>query len=650
MSGLKMPTQGEGIQDQVPDQGKGLFSELGGKFGRIPVLSKAIQAGAMLGILGGAASLEGCTTENGSVAVGSEKAGQRYGTMEAALTVDEMKALTTPKAVAGAQLWDSNAEIGDGKIGGKEVMFITRAMNPAGSEWHLFYKLDKNLKGLVDSGTFTEAKGMEGLFTDKDSFVRGVSMHKDKLYISMGYSKFSVAESDMVLNAQGEVELSNFKEVAQGMSDTGDIKVVEIDGVPYLYGASLSMQRKNLVTGVVEDLIPAGSKNYVGDAPAYHNGMWIGGRFVQSGGQTVERAYSASTAEGVATSSTPVLKLNQGIWANTGDVAIAEDDERVIVTVTKSNDGYPTSVLYSEYVKPVNPNPDPNPDGGSTEVDGGATEIADDSTVTDDIIPPPVDAADVADDTLVGPELPPPVDAGTTELPPADDIIPPPADAADVADDTLVGPELPPADDIIPPPADAADVADDTLVGPELPTPDSLPDDGSAELPQTDAMDGELPPPDAQTQSDTAVGPELPPADDIIPPPVDAADVADGELPPPDAKSEVSPADIAAEIAAEVANDTSLPQPDASQSDISVGQDASGSPDGSQNSDSPQGPDGLQQPDSSQKPDVGSNPPVAKDGCSAGPTKSPRGANALAAYILAAVIAVYSRRRTVKKL
>jgi len=667
-----MPARGEGIQDQVPDQGKGLFSDLGGKLGKIPGLSKAIQAGAMLGILGGAASLEGCTPENGQGAVGSEKAGQGYGTMEAALTADEMKALTTPKAVAGTQLTDGNPEFGD--IGGKKVMFITRekASQSGAAEGHLFYKLGDNLKGLVDSGTFVEIKGTESLFTKDSSSVRGVSMYKNKLYISMSDPSFSVAESDIVLNAQGELEVSNFKEVAGDMSSCADIKVIEMGGVPYLYGTSLTMQRKNLITGVIEDLIPDSSKYYLANVPAYHKGTWTGNRGVQSGGQEVQRAYSASTAEGVATSSTPVLKLNQGIQANTGDIAIAEDGERVIVAEVKWNEGYPTSVVYSEFVKPVNP----NPDAGSTEVDGGATDDVDAGPSGTDVASPEVDTgatddadagvqpdtAETADDTADGTDA-----VDSQELPQQDDAIDG-TDTSDTLDAADTSAELPPQPDVVdgelPLPdgqtqPDTAETADDAadgtdagtpdlqpqpdaLVGSELPPQDDAADgtdaadtldaaDTSAELPpQPDVVDGELPPPDAQTQPD-------------------ATEVADDskvgpELPPPDAQSEVTPADIASEIAAEVADDTSSPQPDPSETSQDLGMTELPKGD-----DSSQGSDGLPQQDSAQNVNVGSSHSGSDTSCAVQPGVAPDSSKSILSLLGLSALALLRRRKNSKK-
>ena len=614
MGGLRGNTDGklpEGMPERQLDGGQGVFSTIGEKLGKIPGLRTAIKTGAMLGVLVEAASLEGCMPDNNTSnsAVGAEKGHQGYSVLKAALTVDEMKALTTPTKVAGTEIGDSAPEFGE--IDGKKVMFIAKG-DPAIDKVSIYFKAGSTLKELMTQGVFTEVKGLSG------NTIR-VTVCKNKAYLRKAFGVIS--EADIKFNANNELEVSNTQELNDIAED--DIKVVEIGGVPYLYGGSSSWtaSRKNLTTGVVEELPKA---NYEGGIPAYHNGTWIGNRFVKSGGVDVLRAYSAATFEGVATSSTPVSKLNQGIQANTGDIAIAEDDERVVVVEAKWNAGNPTTIYYSEFLKPQQPNPEPAQDAGSTDTVDGGTSGTDTAEVAEDagaeLPPPPAD-----DPVDAGSELPPPQDADTV-----DGGTPGTDAAAEVAEDAAA--ELPPPQDtgseLPPPPAD--DPVDAGAPQSE-PNPEPTPDSGTTEIAQTNDVDAGA----GEVADDIFVAPEVNPNKDI--------DAILAEI------------DAAAEIAAADASENQDQAPDAPKSeDTTVLPQDSGNktpdsgnraPDTSSGSPEIKSADGgINGSEIKQQADVGSNHPGDNTDCSANPT-SRKGVEGLLAGFAMMVSAVYSRRK-----
>ncbi|MDP2642813.1 MAG: hypothetical protein Q8P62_03155 [Candidatus Peregrinibacteria bacterium] len=654
------------VAENTPEQtsGRGILSTIGERLGRIPAVSNAIKTGAMLGILGGGAvATEGCMPEREYPQAGSEVSPQ-YEMTAFALTADEMKLLSTPQAVAGTKVGDAFPEFGE--IDGKKVMFITN--KNAQGVISAYFKAGNTLNELMTQGAFSLLKSLDGI-----NMASRITIYKNKAYIRS--TKGDIFEADIKFNAQNELEVSNFKEPNDMAAS--DIKVIEIDGVPYLYGGTWGFNsRKNLITGVVEDI--PGPMNYNDGLPAYHNGMWIGNRFVKAGGQDVQKAYWSPTFEGVAKSSTAVSKLNVGIQANTGDFAIAEDNERVVVVMSKWNTGFPTSIKYSEFLKPQKPDPEPDP------VDAGS-----DVPPPEDVPVPPVDAgAEVADDVPV-----PPVDTGVDVPPPEDVPVPVDAeDAAEVAEDVPVPPvdagaDIPPADDVPVPPVDAgADIppADDVPVPPV---------DAGADIPP--AEDVPVPPVDA--------GADIPPPEDVpvpedAPAPADTTDTPDagvevaddaaaevaGDTSTPDGIAETldmsqDPDAIIAEVKAEIQDDTSQQdgtadappdmsqevkqditqtpdnqtQPDTSKPpETSTGADTSGQPDNAQTPDSglpsadSMQADSLQQIDANQPGDVISKPPKVDDGCSSNPSQrhSPKGTGALT-LLFATMVATVLRKR-----
>ncbi|MFA6305769.1 MAG: hypothetical protein WC651_03505 [Candidatus Gracilibacteria bacterium] len=622
MSGLRNhdAATAEGIPGKQLDGGQGFLREITTGLMRIPGLRQVIKSGVLLtaGTLG--VAVAGCEPNERQ----QEVSATGYSILEGALAeADELKNLSTPQKVAGTEVGDASPEFGE--IDGKKVMFIIRT-NPQGIK-SAYFKTGSNLKELMTQGVFAEIKG----FSQK---VLGITVYKNKAYIrSAGGNLF---EANINFNLKNEIELSEAKE-AQGGGD--DIKVVEIDGVPYLYASDVSWtnRRKKLTTGEIEDL---GLVNYDGKVPAYYNETWIGNRPIKTGGQEVSRAYYAnddlnpdgtvnvgSGFSKVAKSTTPVSKLNLGLQANTGDIAIAEDDDVFVAVMAKWNTDYPTSIMFSQRLKlPVNP--ELPLDTGTTEVDAGTQpELKPE-------LPP-----EVEDDTGPQPDLP---------LPPevADDagIVPPdsgevcevdvPLDKGEVCVDVPIEPDLP------------LEVADDAGAQPDLPPEASQPEPTPEVSQPEPAPEVSQPEPAPEvSQPETTPPIDLPQPDIIeletkpdVPPKQDIPETVP-ETSTPDAKPDLP---IPETAQPDTTTDT---KPDLPPFETAQPAETANHDSGNPNTE-------TAQPDTNQQTETGSQtPPPAtpkKPGCSASPNslaEGPKGVGALAALFATMIAAVYSRRR-----
>ena len=440
MSGLRgkdVSLAEDGIQEKQLGEGQGFLSAMGKTIGKVPGLRKAFETGAMLGILAGGTALEGCENEDGASQAVS--ASQEYETKRSALTPNELLLLSAPQKVAGTALWDGNPE--SGNLGGKEIMIITRPLdkNYPDNNRRLFFKTGNDVKELMTQGTFAPANIMEKPDSGSEYIILSATMYKNKMYLAFGGGDGCV-EADMSLNSNNELEISNFKEIT-GIGGS-DIKVIEIDGVPYLYATSLTMKRKNLITGEVEVLIPMGSMNAIGSVPEKHGDMWIGARFLGN----IQKVYYSSTAAGVATSMDEVMKANIGLQANTGDVTIRVDSSGLYLIVTKWNDGKPTGIYFLS-LPPKDPDPDPNPEQGDapdttdtgTDKDVGVEEVDADATpdaepeVTPDADATPDTEPEVTPDADATPDTEPEVTPDAEDDAKTDEILTPDADAEDDA-------------------------------------------------------------------------------------------------------------------------------------------------------------------------------------------------------------------------
>ncbi len=596
----------EGLSQQPLDKGQGILSAMGQKLGQIPGLRNAIKAGALLGILGGSTSLEGCIPEDQrSEAVGSEKAGQGYSVVESALTAEEWKSFSIPAQVAGTKVGDSNPEFAN--IDGKFVMFIVRDGANGGQCVH--YKVASTLKDLVDQGEFIPLQGAKGS--------SGIGVYGNKGYINMGGP---MMESDISFNGKGELETANVTDT--GFSSGSDFRVTT-EGILYktnaggsLYSIDLNQQQKTVVE------IP--TQGSMADIPTKVGDEYVGGKTVNG----VTSLYSASTMEAVSgKNSVKNFRFNQGIQASKGNAASIEDGGIKLAAFDTWSSPGATIIKYSISEKPV-VNPEPTPDAGG-EVDAGSTEttpdtvqpgtdVVADTTDTQDT-QPDVAPAEIAKDTQ--PDSTPAPDTAETSpdtVQPGTDVV------AEVVDTQDTKPDVTPAEI-------AQETAPDSSTQPETapdtstPAPDAVAEtsqpDSQAEITAADIV--------AEINSSDTHG-ETPGEDAAIIPQPDVYIQLDTSGQPHDAKTAEE---------TNVENDTAqnTPKPDSS----------SRNPDSGNSSN-----DGGQASETSKKdsegPYVGPKLPENPDAlCSARPTPGAprRGALALAALVAAAVMTILRRRK-----